>query len=146
MEIVQAKHTRPRASAQAQRTAKRHCGGHGQTARSFVSVLLLSVALLAGCRGSATAPMRVTYATVAVSNGSLRVGDTTTARAMAFSAQVPLTNPGPFTWSVADSSVVHLEATAATDRVLAHAVKPGTTVLRATVSGVTGAGGISVTR
>ncbi|MDQ6737019.1 MAG: hypothetical protein M3Z30_04880 [Gemmatimonadota bacterium] len=107
-------------------------------------MLLLSVTLVTACRRSATAPLRVDYAYVSVNSGSLRVGDTTTARAIAFSAQVLLTNPGRFTWSVADSSIVHLEATDSTGRVVVHAVKPGTTVIHAAVSGVTGAGGITV--
>lgn len=147
MKIVRTKDTRSKASAQAQRAAKRRrCAGNGQTpCTTASSVLLMSVTFLAACRGSATAPLRVTYATVEVSNRNPHVGDTTTARAMAFSAQVLLTNPGTFTWSVADSSLVHLEATDSTGRVIVHAVEPGTTVIHAAVSGVTGSGGISVT-
>jgi len=144
MKFVQTKNTRDNIRAQVRWTAGRRRGGSGQTPRCFASVLLASIVSLAACRGSATAPLRVTYATVAVSNGSPHVGDTTTARAMAWSAQVLLANPGTFTWSVADSSIVHLEATDSTGRVVVHAVKSGTTVIRATVSGVTGAGGISV--
>jgi len=145
MEIVQVKRTHPKTIAQAQRAVKRRCSDHGHTARGIASVLVLSVTLLSACRRSVTAPLRVDYAYVSVSKGSLPVGDTATARAIAFSAQVLLTNPGRFTWSVADSSIVHLEATDSTGRVVVHAVKPGTTVIHAAVSGVTGAGGISVT-
>ncbi len=144
MEIVQVKPTHPETVAQARRAVKRRCHGHIQTTRGVASVLLLSVTLVTACRRSATAPLRVDYAYVSVNSGSLRVGDTTTARAIAFSAQVLLTNPGRFTWSVADSSIVHLEATDSTGRVVVHAVKPGTTVIHAAVSGVTGAGGITV--
>jgi hypothetical protein len=145
MKFVQTRNTHDTNRAQARRTTGRRCGGRGQTPRCIASVLLASIVSLAACRTSATAPLRVTYATVAVSNGSPHVGDTATARAMAWSAQVLLANPGTFTWSVADSSIVHLEATDSTGRVVVHAVKPGTTVIRAAVSGVTGAGGISVT-
>lgn len=100
---------------------------------------------IAGCKLSPAAPtFPVTYATVAVSNGSLRVGDTTSAEGQAWSAQVLLRDPGSFIWSVGDSTIVHLEATASNKRVVVYGIKPGTTVIRATVSGVTGLGGISV--
>lgn len=143
MRVTQRQCTRSVAAMYLPRTVVLPC--RSWRARVIVTLPMIATIALAACQSSGvTAPLRVTYATVAVSNGSPHLGDTTTARAIAFSAQLPVPSPGPFTWSVADSTIVHLEATTSSDRVIAHAVKPGTTVLRATVSGVTGAGGISV--
>ena len=99
---------------------------------------LLSIVLLAACGGGGepTPPIEnpVGRVTVVASSTSLLVGQSIQLEVEARSATgVIVSSPGTITWESSDTRVLSVDATGRLS-----AIAPGTAVVRATVSGVTG--------
>lgn len=116
--------------------------------RVVLVALVMFAGQVTGCvkKRGPTQPPHITNVLVSMPTDSIGVGDTVTAMAYARTAESLwyMNNPPPFTWSVADSSIIQLRQTSSNRKVQVTGVRQGRTTIYATCQGVRGVANITV--